>query len=520
MTRASAARLRGGRAPIAPSWLAPIGLVSLLAGATTLTLPPARAIEEVVIQLPLLENTFTLRVSELSSADSLLQGNSDLAELDRASGGSLGRQLRSLLLQPLPLGLTRATDQAVGTPMLEQAMLMLSTFGRIDGQPKDLSGEELKLALDRASANGHPTLLSLLQAIPGQRVSLDMAQVGLVLKRMAAQRRLAEQLASDLPPATPSSAPQRPASVQRSTLMLPVAHRPQPLELTVLQPQSGANGRLVLISHGLWDGPASFEGWGQVLAGAGYTVVLPRHPGSDAHQQQAMLSGQAPPPSHQELELRPQDLSAVLDAIEDGRLKLEQAVDAKRVVVIGHSWGATTALLLAGVQPSDSQAPRCSNPDDPGRNLSWALQCSWLQGVGNNQLGDGRVIAVGAVSPPVSLLFPPGATQNLSARVLLVSGSRDWVVPPDPEAIQPMRANVASGNRLVLARGGDHFNLRPGTDSGGGVLGSLLLSWTDASFSAGPAVRPAPQAPNLLAPAGWGNTELTLVDVSDRIGKP
>ena len=520
MTRASAARLRGGEAPVAPSKIVPIGLASLLAGAATLTPPPARAIDEVVIKLPLLETTFTLRVSELSSADGLLRGNSDLAELDRASSGSLGRQLRNMLQQPLPLGLSRATDQAVGTPMLEQAMLMLSSFGRIDGQPRDLSGEELRLALERASANGHPTLLSLLQAIPGKRVTLDMAQVARVLQRMVAQRRQAEQLVGSLPPATPARTPQRAASVQRRTLSLVVAHRPLPLELTVLEPQSGANGRLVLISHGLWDGPASFEGWGQLLASAGYTVVLPRHPGSDAHQQQAMLSGEAPPPSHQELELRPLDLSAVLDALADGRLKLDQAVDAKRVVVIGHSWGATTALLLAGVQPSDSEAPRCSNPDDPGRNLSWALQCSWLQGVGKNQLGDERVIAVGAVSPPVSLLFPPGAAQNLSARVLLVSGSRDWVVPPDPEAIQPMRANVASGNRLVLASGGDHFNLRPGSDGGGGVLGPLLLSWTDASFRAGPGVRPAPEAPNLLPPAGWGNPELTLVDVSDRIGQP
>ena len=497
-----------------------IGLTALLSGTALLSPQPARAIDEVVIKLPLLETTFTLRVSELSSAEGLLQGNSDLAELDRATNGSLGRQLRKLLLEPLPLGLSKATDQAVGTPMLEQMMLMLSSFGRIDGQAKDLSGEELRLVLDRASANGHPTLLSLLQAIPGQRVTLDMAQVGRVLQRIAAHRRQAEQLVSSLPPAAPPRSPRRNGSVQRSTMVLAVAHRPQPLELTVLQPQGAGNGRLVLISHGLWDSPESFEGWGQVLASAGYTVVLPRHPGSDAHQQQAMLSGEAPPPSHQELELRPLDLSAVLDAVGDGRLKLDTSVDPKRVVVIGHSWGATTALLMAGVKPSDSQADRCSNPDDFGRNLSWALQCSWLQGVNSKQLGDERVIAVGAVSPPVSLLFHPGSGQTLSARVLLVSGSRDWVVPPDPEAIEPIRRNVATGNRLVLAKGGDHFNLRPGSDSSGGVLGPLLLTWTDASFRAGPAVRPGPQAPNLLPPAGWGDPEQTLVDVSDRIAQP
>ncbi|MFM7652474.1 MAG: alpha/beta fold hydrolase [Vulcanococcus sp.] len=491
-----------------------------IALATLLGTAPAQAIEEVVIKLPLLETTFNVRVSELGSADALLRGNSDLAELDRASGGSLGRQLQSLLRQPLPLSLNKVTDQAVGTPMLGQAMLMLSSFGRIDGQPSDLSGEELRHVLEQASANGRPTLLSLLQAIPGRTVTLDLAQVARVLQRMVAQRRQAEQLVSSLPPVAAARTPSRAGSVERRSLSLAVSHRPQLLELTVLQPQGGSNGRLVLISHGLWDRPASFEGWGQILAAAGYTVVLPRHPGSDAQQQQAMLSGQAPPPNHQELELRPLDLSAVIDAVDAGQLQLGPAVNTRQVVVIGHSWGATTGLLLAGVQPSDRQETRCADANDPGRNLSWALQCSWLQGVGNDRLGDGRVIAVGAVSPPVSLLFPPGSGQALSARVLLVSGSRDWVVPPDPEAIKPMRANVANGNRLVLAKGGDHFNLRPGADASGGVLGPLLLSWTNASFQAGTAVRPAPQAPNLLPPAGWGDAALTLVDVSDHIAQP
>ena len=497
-----------------------VALTALLTGTACLSPPAARAIDEVVIKLPLLETSFSLRVSELSSAEGLLQGNSDLAELNRASDGNLGRQLHKLLLEPLPLGLNKATDQAVGTPMLEQALLMLSSFGRIDGQAKDLSGEELRLVLDRASANGHPTLLSLLQAIPGQRVTLDMAQVGKVLQRIAAQHRQAEQLASSLPPAAPARSPHQAAAVVRRTVALQVPHRPEPLELTVLQPQSGGNGRLVLISHGLWDRPASFEGWGQILASAGFTVVLPRHPGSDSDQQQAMLSGQAAPPSHQELALRPKDLSAVLDAAADGRMAFNQPVNARQVVVIGHSWGATTALLLAGVQPSGREAGRCNNAEDPGRNLSWVLQCSWLQGVNREPLVDPRVIAIAAVSPPVSLLFAPGSAQQLSARVLLVSGSRDWVVPPDPEALKPMRQHVSNGNRLVLAKGGDHFNLRPGNEPSGGVLGPLLLTWTDASFRAGTAVRPGPQAPNLLPAAGWGNSTQSLVDVSHRIAQP
>ena len=104
--------------------------------------------------------------------------------------------------------------------------------------------------------------------------------------------------------------------------------------------------------------------------------------------------------------------------------------------------------------------------------------------------------------------------------MLLVSGSRDWVVPPDPEAIQPMRWGKTLGNQLVLVQDGDHFNLRPGQNSAGGALGPLLLAWTEAAFAAGPAVRPSPGAAPLLTGQGWGNADLPMADVTSRLASP
>ena len=490
-------------------------LAGLLGSALSLLLPaaPAAAVVKILVRIPLLDTSFSLRVSELESPDALRRGNSDLAELDRASNGALGRQLLALLNQPVPLSLTQAADGAVGSPLLEQALLVLSSFGQVDGRPPDLSGETLRLALQKASHNGQPTLLSLIQAIPGERVTLDLGQARAVAVRMAAQRRQAERLISSLP-AAPVAQPRIPqASVTQTTVRLPVAHRPEPLELTVLAPQTGGNGRLVLISHGLWDGPGSFVGWGQLLASHGYTVILPRHPGSDQTQQQAVLSGTAPPPDPKELALRPKDLAAVIDG--SGQLGLSAAPNPQHVVVLGHSWGATTSLQLAGVRPTDAELrERCGDLDDPDRNLSWTLQCSWLRGVDQAGIQDRRVIAVGAVSPPVSLLFPKGSGLGLSGRVLLVSGSRDWVVPPDPEAVEPMRGGKPQGNQLVLVQGGDHFNLRPGASADGGVLGPLLLSWTNAAFAAGDAARPAAGAAPLLRQGPWGNQAMPLVDAT------
>ena len=482
---------------------------------------PALALDEVVVELPLLENTLRVKLSELKSPEALMQGSSDLAELDRASDGELGRKLLKLLNHPVPVSFRQLVDSSAGSPLLEQALLLVSSFGTVEGRSPDLSGETLKLALEQATAespDGQPTLLQLMEAIPGERVRLNLSQAQVVLARMLRHRRRAERLMATALPAPTASDSSADAAVTVTRTKLPVPHRPAPLDLVLMQPTTGGNGRLVVISHGLWDSPTNFEGWGQRLAGQGYSVVLPRHPGSDKHQQHEVLTGQAPPPSPQELALRAQDITAVNDAVAQGQLSALAGVKADRVVVIGHSWGATTALQLAGLKPEDEALrARCDNIADPERNLSWTLQCSWLSAVSQAAVDDPRVIAVAAVSPPVSLLFPKGASQHITGRVLLVSGTHDWVVPPDPEAVEPFSNANPRGNQLVLVQGGDHFNLRPGASADGGPLAPLLVEWTDRSFAAGAAVKPAPGAPPLLPQGSWGSSGKPMADVSDQL---
>ena len=493
-----------------------LGLLALIS-ASPLCCRPAQALEEIQLRLPLLDTYFTIKVSELGSREKLRQGNSDLAELDRASSGALGRQLEQLFDTPLPLRVKKLVANSAGTPLFEQALLVASILGKIDGLPTRVDGEQLNQALEKAKVNGELTLLGLIQALPGQTATLDFEPALRGLNRLRRQQAEARQLITSLPAVTgdPRLLAAGPLLPLVSKTSVVVKHRPVPLELELIRPAQGGNGHLVVISHGLWDRPASFEGWARQLASNGYTVVLPFHPGSDSGQQQAMLSGSAPPPGPEELKLRPLDVSAVIDAVADGRIAGLGGVKADRVVVIGHSWGATTALQLAGATPSSQLLKqRCSNLDDPERNLSWVLQCSFLDAADRAGLVDPRVMAVAAVSPPLHLLFAPGASMGLQARVLLVSGSQDWVVPADPEAINPFRSAVPGGHDLVLADGGDHFNLRGPQETAGGPLRGLLLAWVNAAFAAGSAVRPAPAAPSLLPPSGWGDAEIPLVRVS------
>ena len=96
--------------------------------------------------------------------------------------------------------------------------------------------------------------------------------------------------------------------------------------------------------------------------------------------------------------------------------------------------------------------------------------------------------------------------------MLLISGTRDWVVPSGPEAIAPMRETkaVRLGHRLVLVQGADHFSLR--SFRGEPIpaqVGPVILGWineqleVDSSFT--------------FSAGGWGDEQGSLVDVSDRL---
>jgi hypothetical protein len=168
---------------------------------------PARAIDRVELQLPLLEVSFTVSLRELEDPEALWRGDSDLAELNRASNGALG--------------------QVVGTPLLEQVLLAATTLGRMDGMPKDLSGSDLTLALERASASGDLTLLAFLRALPGDSVTVDLPHAVGALQRMVAQRRQAEAVIATVPAAAIAPAALRPGPlpVRRSEIQVPASHR-------------------------------------------------------------------------------------------------------------------------------------------------------------------------------------------------------------------------------------------------------------------------------------------------------
>ena len=453
------------------------GALALLAGSSfVLPQPPAQAVELIQIRLPVLGDTLSARVSELQSPDALWAGTSDLAELNRATDGSFAASIQVLMNHPLP------DSDYHSSPMVQQVEVLLKQLIEIDaGQKQILETEPVYEALLRLKASKRSlTLLNLLGELPGDRVTIRLDRAVPFLRRLDRHNTYIKRLMGQYPtlPAAPVTALlPGPYPIQIRTITLPAAANHEALEVTLVRPTAAPTLAPVVISHGLWDSPTSFLGWAKHLASHGAPVFLPRHPGSDISQQAEMLAGKVPPPNPREFLRRPNDVRFVLDALEAGRLPGAEGIQARSVTFIGHSWGGTTALQLAGARSLRSPLwDSCSNIDNHHRNISWVLQCSFLPAATDASLADPRIVRVAAVSPPQGLVFAAGLV-DLKVPVLLVSGSDDFVVPTQPEAIVPLGQYPKGSNQLVLADGGTHFNLPANATSNGGPLRALLLSW-------------------------------------------
>jgi predicted dienelactone hydrolase len=187
-------------------------------------------------------------------------------------------------------------------------------------------------------------------------------------------------------------------------------------------------------------------------------VLLPDHPGSDFSQQQSMLAGDTPPPGPEELRLRPLDVSALIDAVRDGRLLSGQSIDTNSVAMIGTPGVRPTSLQIAGGRPTRTNYGPVVLIEKT-LNATSVGSCNAVGSSGIEQAAapDPRVKAVVAVSPPLRLLFDPTSSKSLSANVLWsVERGIGWfprVLKRSDRCVKPVRFEL--GHRLVLVKGAD-----------------------------------------------------------------
>lgn len=373
------------------------------------------------------------------------------------------RDLRRLLLAPL------LRDRSFGRQLLDSwaGGQMLDAVGDLLTTDEGANTTALLQATLRRllQEQREVTAITLLRALPPPALSLrldgllDLAQQwrrqlerqqrSLALLRRLPLRRTAMRaaLAADATAPVP----------QPRSLSLRVAHRPEPLPLQLWPAADGGQRPWLLLMPGL-GGTADQLAWlAAALARRGWSVAVLQHPGSDAVALQAALEGQRPPPGAESLPTRLDDVRAVLAAHRSGALPLP----GRGVVLMGHSLGALTALLAAGLEPEPGLERRCSSAIRrlPIANPSRLLQC--------------QLPSSGLPAPPPrpaelrglllfngfgNQLWPGAGLRALPLPVLMVGGSLDLVTPPLEEQLDLFLPLGDRRSRLVIVDGGSHFS--------------------------------------------------------------
>jgi predicted dienelactone hydrolase len=307
---------------------------------------------------------------------------------------------------------------------------------------------------------GQVTTVELLRALPSRRLILKLdggVQLAGQWRQQLLEQGQALRALRALPlpeVAAPPAPPELRGAAPLQQLSLVVPHRREPLPLRL---RPGVAPTWVLLSPGLGGSSAQLDWLAAGLQRRGWSVVLVDHPGSDELAVRELLEGRRPPPGAETLSDRVLDLQAVVQAVAQGPLPPL----GQRVVLMGHSLGAVSALLAAGLRPEPGLAPRCRRAlkGIPLTNLSRLLQCQLME----VPLPPPRPLAqplaaVVSLHGFGSLLWPHRGLRPLKVPALLVGGSLDLITPPLDEQLALFMPQAQRQSRLVVVDGGSHFS--------------------------------------------------------------
>lgn len=363
----------------------------------------------------------------------------------------------------------------------DQGEILLGQLGEVIRTDSNLSGfYAIRSALILAAANPNGmTVLRVLEEFPLDSVRVDLGRtlqivgdledliqqtqdaVALIEEQSALESYLTSWIDFN---ALPDLRQPGSSQWQLQTIILNDVQRDRsfPADIYLPQARQPINAApVVVISHGLGSDRGTYAYLAQHLASYGFVVAVPEHPGSNARQLQALISGSASQVTEpSEFVDRPLDIKYLLDELEylnrndptfRGRLNLEQ------VGMIGQSMGGYTGLALAGAQINVQQLTADCTTNS--LNLSLLLQCRALnlfQPIPSFR--DDRIKAVLAISPIGSSLLGEADYASLRVPIMIVSGSADTIAPALPEQIRPFTWLQNPDRYLLLFRGGTHFS--------------------------------------------------------------
>jgi len=199
-----------------------------------------------------------------------------------------------------------------------------------------------------------------------------------------------------------------------------------PIPVAIWAPASGTVLHLIVISHGTGAGPIAHIDTALALAGAGFVVVAPMHPGDNFQDDSAVGRPEW-------MANRARHVGKVIDFMFtqwEGRERLTP----NRVGIFGFSAGATTALIsIGGVPDLDHVSAHCAQ--QPEFVCTLMVASSAGAGSGPPQwVHDPRVAAAVIAAPGLGFAFEPAGLANVRVPVQLWAGAADQIVPYETNA--------------------------------------------------------------------------------------
>ena len=233
--------------------------------------------------------------------------------------------------------------------------------------------------------------------------------------------------------------------------------------LPMLQGQRQRNRPTVIISHGLGSDRTSYAYLGEHLASHGFIVLNVEHPGSNAEQIDALLVGRsAAVVDNEEFIDRPQQISALLNYLDQEATQYGSLINFAQVGIVGQSFGGYTALALAGASLDFEVLEESCPPSSLSLNVSLLLQCQASQLDESSEttlsLQDERIRAAIAINPITSVLFGAESMGAVTIPTMMVSGGADTVAPALQEQLVPFTWLTQPDRYLLLMRQGTHFS--------------------------------------------------------------
>lgn len=434
---------------------------------------PVLSAERLTLSYGILEQSIPINSLEKYAKTGKI--DDDLAVYTKYANKKQLTQLRKVLLTPIPLNIVNVS-QFLYTPIGEE---LLKKLGEIIKTESRLSGfYAIRAAVILAAAEQKNfTLLNVLRQFPTNSIAIDLdrgLEIADKLQNLVNQTQNAVALInqqSQLKATTSNLNFVLLADIKKSenftwqkqTIVLNDQSRNRTFPADIYLPNASNPRSVIVISHGLGSDRTSFAYLAEHLAQSGFVVAVPEHPGSNAEQLKALLSGTAQTiTSPRELIDRPLDVKYLLDELTrlsennpvfQGRLNLQQ------IGVIGQSFGGYTALALAGAKINFEQLKKDCPDIKNTLNISFLLQCLAinLPNVEYN-LFDPRVKAIIAINPVNSSIMGEASLSQIKIPVMIISGSGDTIAPALPEQIIPFTWLTTPNKYLVLINGGTHFS--------------------------------------------------------------